>query len=111
MQELSGVLTPFHTLKSQMNPVVLRYFTELQKPTQMSFAGEPVPEKQDFVCCADARGSRSNPLFNRSLPYCSNHSTPCKFLLGFIRSEFDLNYIVILIFLIAFKLSSSIAWL
>ena len=68
MQELSGVLTPFHTLKSQMNPVVLRYFTELQKPTQMSFAGEPVPEKQDFVCCADARGSRSNPLFNRNLP-------------------------------------------
>ena len=68
MQELSGVLTPFHTLKSQMNPVVLRYFTELQKPTQMSFAGEPVPEKQDFVSCADARGSRSNPLFNRSLP-------------------------------------------
>ena len=68
MQELSGVLMLFHTLKSQMNPVVLRYFTELQTPTQMSFAGEPVPETQDFACCAAARGSRSNPLCNRSLP-------------------------------------------
>ena len=44
MQELPGVLTPFHTLKSQMNPVALHYVTELQKPTQLRFAGGPVPE-------------------------------------------------------------------
>ena len=51
-----------------MSATVLRYFTELEKPTQMSFKSAPVPQTQDFVCCADARGPRSNPLFNRKLP-------------------------------------------
>ena len=47
LQELSGLFTPFHTIKSQMNPTVLRYFTELEKPTQ----GEREGREEKGVLC------------------------------------------------------------